>query len=247
MSNYLCVCSYLGAAYFGFERQKNHPSIQGKIEECLSAILHEEVKISASGRTDAKVNARGQTFTFLSSSPLLLDDKRFLYAINHVLPNDILVHSLKEVPSSFHARYSASKKTYSYSYHLGEKMPFLSHEVAMLGNKPFSPILFEKAMSMYLGKHNFQDFTPKSEDQFSFERTIFDISFDNKEKDINVVWITGDGFMTYQVRTMVGAAFKVAFEKMTLDELSKRLDSEKRKIITFKAPGEGLCLEKVIY
>ena len=247
MSNYLCVCSYLGAAYFGFERQKNHPSIQGKIEECLKAILHEDIKINASGRTDAKVNAKGQAFTFLSSSPLLHDDKRFLYAINHVLPNDIAINSLNEMPSSFHARYSASKKIYSYSFHLGEKLPFLSNEVAMLGNKPFSADLFKRAMTSYLGKHNFQDFTPKSDDQFSFERTIFDVSFESKDKDVRVVAITGDGFMTYQVRTMVGAALKVAFGKMTLEELRKRLEGEKRKIITFKAPAEGLCLEKVIY
>lgn len=247
MSNYLCVCSYLGAAYFGFERQKNHPSIQGKIEECLSAILHEEIKISASGRTDAKVNATGQTFTFLSSSSLLKSEERFLYAINHVLPNDIAIISLSEVPSSFHARFSAIKKTYSYSFHLGNKMPFLSNEVAMLGNKSFNDDLFKKAMNTYLGKHNFQDFTPKSEDQFSFGRTIFDISFAAKENDIKVVYLTGDGFMTYQVRTMVGAALKVAFGKMSLDDLTKRLDSENRKILTYKAPAEGLTLEKVYY
>ncbi len=247
MSNYLCVCSYLGAAYFGFERQKSHPSIQGKIEECLSAILHEKIKINASGRTDAKVNARGQTFTFESSSSLLKNQRRFLYAINHVLPSDIAIQSVMEAPSSFHARYSATKKTYSYSFLLGEKKPFLSNEVAMLGNKRFDESLFRKTMSLYLGEHNFQDFTPKADDQFLFRRTVFDISFEKRDESIYVTYITGDGFMTYQVRTMVGAALKVGFGKMSLDEVKKRLDSERRKIITHKAPPEGLCLEKVFY
>lgn len=247
MNNYFCVCSYLGAAYFGFERQKNHPTIQGKIEECLSAILHEKVKINASGRTDAMVNAKGQTFSFVCSSSLPSNEPRFLYAMNHVLPSDISMISVQSVPESFHARYSAKRKTYSYSFRFGAKDPFLAYEVAMLGERKFDETLYEETMSLFLGKHNFQDFTPKSEDSLSFVRSVFDISHTLRENDTHITSITGDGFMTYQVRTMVGAALKVGLKKMTLSELAKRIDSKERKILTYKAPAEGLCLEKVFY
>ncbi len=246
MSNYFCVVSYLGAAYYGFERQRNHPTIQGKIEECLNAILHEKVTINASGRTDAKVNAKGQTFSFRSSSVLLKDEARFLYAINHVLPSDISILSVKEVPDSFHARYSAKKKAYSYSFHLGKKDPFLCYEVAMLGERIFDETLFKASCKLFKGEHNFQDFTPKSEDMHSFTRTIYDVSF-TEDPFTHKVFFTGEGFMTYQVRTMVGAAIKVALGKMTLSELEARIDSKTRKILSFKAPAEGLCLEKVFY
>lgn len=213
----------------------------------MSAILGEKIKINASGRTDAMVNAKGQTFSFQSSSPLLKDEERFLYAINHVLPNDILIISAKAVSSSFHARYSALKKTYSYSFHLGQKQPFLAFEIAMLGNLKFDYILYKKAMNLFLGTHDFRSFTPKATDAKQFERTIYEISFSEKENGTYVTYITGDGFMTYQVRTMVGAAIKVALGKMSIDELGKRLIGERRKILTYKAPAEGLCLEKVYY
>ena len=246
MKNYFCVVSYLGAAYFGFERQKNHPTIQGKIEECLFAILQEKITINASGRTDAKVNARGQTFSFLSDSPLLDDKEKFLYAINRVLPSDIVILSIKEVDPSFHARYSAIEKMYSYSFHIGEKDPFLSFKVAMLGNREFDYLSFKKACLLFLGTHNFQDFTPKNNDNKSFIRNISKIDFvdDNYTFTVNFV---GDGFMTYQIRTMVGAALKIGFKRMNLDELKTRIDNNERKILSFKAPPEGLSLEKVFY
>lgn len=247
MSNYFCRLAYLGAAYYGFERQKNHPTIQGKVEECLSAILGEKISINASGRTDAKVNAKGQTFSFHSSSSLPKDKERFLYALNHVLPGDISLLSIEEVGEDFHARYSAKKKRYSYSFLVGEKDPFLSFEVAMLGNRPFDSLRFEKACKMYLGEHNFQDFTPKSEDLQGFRRTVLEVSSLIKEGDIYRISFTGNGFMTYQVRTMVGLALKIGWGKTPLEEVNKRLDSEQRKILSYKAPAEGLCLEEVIY
>lgn len=246
MSNYFCVVSYLGAAYYGFERQKNHPTIQGKIEECLEAILHEKISINASGRTDAMVNAKGQTFSFRSSSSLLNDKSRFLYAMNRVLPGDISILSIREMNESFHARFSAKQKTYSYSLHIGEKDPFLCYEVAMLGERNFDFSLFQAACLLFLGKHCFQDFTPKSEDGFLFYREIYDVSFSSDDFAFRVNF-TGDGFMRYQVRTMVGAAIKVALGKMTLNDLRERIDSKERRILSYKAPAEGLCLEKVFY
>lgn len=247
MSNYFCRLAYLGAAYYGFERQKSHPTIQGKVEECLAAILGEKVSVNASGRTDAKVNAKGQTFSFRSSSSLPKDEAKFLFAMNRVLPSDISLLSINEVSEDFHARYSAKKKRYSYSFLLGEKDPFLAFEVAMLGNRAFDSTLFEKACKIYLGEHNFQDFTPKSEDLQGFKRTILEVSPLEKENGIYRISFTGNGFMTYQVRTMVGLALKVGWGKVPLEEVSNRLDSEERKILSYKAPAEGLCLEEVIY
>ncbi len=247
MNNYFCILSYLGASYFGFERQKNHASIQGKVEECLSAILNENIKIAASGRTDAKVNAKGQTFTFKSEAKLLKDKKRFLYAINHVLPSDINIISLEKVDDDFHARYSALKKRYSYSFKIGEKDPFLSCSVAMLGDREFDKKAFHETCLLFLGEHNFQDFTSKSEDLRGFFRTIYEISPLKENSGIYKIEIVGDGFMTYQVRTMIGAALKVAWGKCKIEDVSARLDSKERKILTYKAPPEGLCLEEVYY
>ena len=77
------ILSYVGSAYMGFQRQKNHPSIQSKLEEVLSIVVGKEVTIKAAGRTDAGVNAKGQVFAFeIDRKPNL---KSFKHALNRLL------------------------------------------------------------------------------------------------------------------------------------------------------------------
>ena len=108
------VLQYNGQAYWGFEKQKDYPSIQGKIEEILSSLLDHKIVIHGAGRTDKGVSARGQTFTFFSVKEIQ-DIERLRVALNRLLPKDIYVLSLKEVDSSFDARHSSCGKIYFYS------------------------------------------------------------------------------------------------------------------------------------
>jgi len=242
---YCGVVSYSGAAYKGFERQKDYPTIQGKLEDALSAICGDITLIHGAGRTDAGVNARGQTFSF-ESEPIK-DISSFLHGLNRLLPGDIAVLSLREVPAEFDARHSSCGKIYSYAFHYGERDPLALHEF-QLEWPHFSFDLFMACMKLYEGEHNFMDFTPKSEDKDHFIRKIEDIRFAYDAKGGHMkVTLRGNGFMTYMVRILVGVAFKVAMGKLTLDEVRSLLDPIERKIISFKAPPEGLCLEEVLY
>ncbi len=238
------IVQYNGQNYWGFEKQKEYPSIQGKLEETLSSLLDHKITIHGAGRTDKGVSSRGQTFTFVCQKGI--DDvEKIRIALNRLLPNDICVISLKEVEHSFDARHSSCGKVYSYSFHYGER-DVLSPFEYQLQIPNFSLNKFKACLDLYLGEHNFKNFTSKPEDIDNFIRKIKRIETAEKKGHVSVL-LEANGFMTYQIRIMIGVAFRVGLGKMSLEEVSELLTSEKRKIISYKADPVGLILEEVLY
>ena len=243
MNRYFGVVRYKGTAYSGFQRQSNRISVQGELERVLSFLLGEDIAIAGAGRTDAGVHANGQTFTFDSPKPL---KESFLGKANRLLPKDIEILSLCPCDPSFHARHSSCGKKYVYRLlPLGRK-PFEVDTLAQIQRTDFDASLFIKAIVVYAGKHNFQNFTSKSEDVDGFIRNITVAKAESRGDEI-LVTFEGNGFMTYQVRLMVGAAIKVAIRQLTIEDLIASLEAKQRKVLTYKAPAEGLYLEEVYY
>lgn len=238
------VLQYNGQAYWGFEKQKDYPSIQGKIEEILSSLLDHKIVIHGAGRTDKGVSARGQTFTFFSAKEIR-DIERLRVALNRLLPKDIYVLSLKEVDSSFDARHSSCGKIYSYSFHFGER-DVLSLFEYQLELPHFSFSSFEACMNLYLGVHDFKNFTSKPMDVDYFIRDIRRIDISEKKGHVCVL-LEANGFMTHQIRIMIAVAFRVGLGKMSLNEVRALLESEERRIISYQADPVGLVLEEVQY
>lgn len=245
---YLGIVKYIGAAYSGFQRQKNAPTVQAELEEKLSAMFGKPTQIKGAGRTDAGVNANGQTFSFSCDAPVE-DIDGFVFAINRLLPKDISVLSLKEVPESFDARHSNAGKVYSYSFYFGEKDPFLSQTHAFIPYRPsnFDAKKFNEALQAFVGKHDFRNFTAKATDVDDFVREIRRIDFKEESPNHYRVEFEGNGFMTYMIRFLVGGALKVGLGKLSVDELKELLGRRPRHIVSYNAAPEGLCLERVIY
>lgn len=244
---YLGVVSYCGNAYSGFERQKDKTTIQGTLEKELSFLLGTPTGIKGAGRTDGKVNAEGQTFSF-EAKPIE-NVGRFLDALNRLLPRDIEMLGLYPVPDSFDARHSCCGKRYRYRFSYGSKMPFETATVAYIGNRTdFDENAFLEAIRLFEGEHRFHNFTTKKDDKDDFVRFVHieSASVDVERRQGEVTFVA-NGFMTYMVRFLVGAAFKAAFHAVTIPFLKERLDSPERRIISFKAPPEGLTLLEVLY
>ncbi|MCI1245563.1 MAG: tRNA pseudouridine(38-40) synthase TruA [Bacilli bacterium] len=241
---YFCKVSYLGAAYKGFERQPRLATIQGKLEDALKELCQRKTLIHGAGRTDAGVSAKGQTFSF--SHEAIKDEKRFLYAFNRLLPSDIAVLSLEKKGDGFDARHSSTGKRYSYSFRIGSKRPLESLTVSQFGSRLFDYGAFAEAIALYKGTHDFRDFTSKGADIGGFKREISKAECSVHDGLCRVDFV-GNGFMTYQVRIMVGVALKVGFGKMGADEVEAALRPSARKIFSYKAPAEGLTLEEVYY
>lgn len=201
--------------------------------------------IHGAGRTDRDVSASGQVISFdLNKKKIDLEDLRYHW--NLILPDDIAITKMVVVPDDFDARHSCIGKRYIYRFCVGEKQPLFIGRVAYLGNRAFDEKACESVLSLFIGHHCFHNFTNKKEDIDGFIRDIEYIHF--KQKDgIYEVELKSNGFMTYQIRFMIGAAFKAAFHKLTLGEIKTRLDMDERNILPYKAPGEGLELAEVYY
>ena len=149
---------------------------------------------------------------------------------------DAGVHALKQY---FHFDTEKEKD-------LTYKNPF-QYERAYVYPMEFGLDLFKKALDKFVGKHNFQDFTSKEEDEANFVREVFEINVNESDHVVDVTFI-GNGFMRYQIRNMVGAAISVAGQKESLDFIDYHLKEDKeREIISYKAPASGLYLVDVFY
>ena len=242
----LGICSYRGTNYYGWQKQIGFVSVQEKIEETLSKIYDSPISIQGSGRTDAGVHALKQYFHYVTNKEK--DLKQLTYALNKMLPDDIKIISLKVVNDDFHARYNATKKIYEYRLLLTNKDPF-SYDLAYIYPMELDVPAFIDALNRFVGTHNFQDFTSKEDDEGNFIRTVYDVEIiREKDKSLLRVIFTGNGFMRYQIRNMIGAALSVASGKEKMSFIDKHLKNDKsREIIAYKAPASGLYLVDVIY
>jgi tRNA pseudouridine38-40 synthase len=240
----LGICSYKGTNYYGWQKQVGYVSVQSTIEEALSRVYDTEINIVGSGRTDAGVHALKQYFHFDTEKEK--DLNQLVYSLNKMLPADIMIISFEKVADDFHARYSAKKKIYEYCIALTNKNPF-QYERAYVYPMGFDLDLFKEALNKFVGKHNYQDFTSKEEDEGNFVREIYSIDI-NKIDNVVEVRFTGNGFMRYQIRNMIGASISVASKKEELSFIDYHLkEGKEREIISYKAPAAGLYLVDVLY
>ena len=241
---YRFFLSFLGSSYFGMQRQKGKATVQQKVEETLSSLTGEEVEIKYSGRTDAGVSAAAMPAAFSCSREL--DCPRMESLLNRRLPKDIAVHGLERCDDSFKPRQDSVGKRYSYTFSLKRKFPLRCHSCAYLGDYDLDLDAFKRALDCFKGTHDFSNFTSKEEDVGGFVRHIYSIEV-NDDDGAYRVDIVGDGFMTYQIRLMMGYAIRVGIGRATLDELKEALERKPRLVTHYKAPAEGLCLEEVYY
>ena len=240
----LGICSYKGTNYYGWQKQVGFVSVQSTIEEALSKVYDTPISITGSGRTDAGVHALRQYFHY--DDPKEKDLNQLCYALNKMLPEDIKILSLEVVDNDFHSRYNAKKKIYEYRIVLKNKDPF-QDQLAFVYPMEFDFDLFKSALFKFVGKHNYQDFTSKEEDEGGFVREIYSIDVNKDGNEIRVRF-TGNGFMRYQIRNMIGAAISVANKKENLDFIDYHLkEDKKREIISYKSPANGLYLVDVLY
>ena len=243
---YLAIVSYKGTNYCGWQKQtiSKLPSIEETIEKVLSRILNKETKIYGSGRTDAGVHALGQTFHFDVEKEI--DCSKLVHSLNELLPEDIRICSLNKVEEDFHARFSAKSKTYVYKIRNAKlSSPFKSDLEYTLGQT----LDVEKmvgASKLFIGEHNYQNFTSKEVDDSNFVRNINGIDIYQDKENIEIS-MTGNGFMRYMVRMIVGNLIQVGLGKLTKEDIKANLESKVRKPSSYKAPAYGLYLKSVLY
>lgn len=242
--NFKLTIAYDGTRFFGWERQPNRETIQGKIESVLGQLQGAPVNVIGAGRTDAGVHARAMTANVtldVKESPEELRDY-----LNRYLPDAIAVREVKEAAPRFHARYNALGKTYRYTCHDGDVKPVFDRRyVTMLDYQPDVEKM-RQAAACLVGEHDFAAFCGNPRMKKSTVRLVDAIDI-QRRKDRVIFTVHGTGFLQNMVRIIVGTLLEVGRGYWEPEQVQAILDSKDRKQAGPTAPPEGLCLMKVDY
>ena len=244
MSRYFIYLAYKGTHYCGWQNQPNGISIQQKIEETLSVLLRQAIRITGAGRTDAGVHACFMVAHFDVAEKL--DDTSLLTGkLNKMLPNDVAVHQIVPVIDSAHARFDALSRTYVYKIS-DKKNPFHYESVCRMS---LHAINFERMNEACTVLFEFEDFTSFSKlhtDTKTNHCRIIEAEW-KKTEEAWVFTITADRFLRNMVRAIVGTLLDVGRGKLTIDDFRSIIRQRDRCKAGMSVPAEGLALTNVAY
>lgn len=246
--NYKLTIAYDGTAYCGWQIQPNGTSIQHLIQETLEKITQQPVVLIGSGRTDSGVHALGQVAHF--KSPRALDTGRLHTSLNALLPPDIRVKEVVEVPLTFHAQFSAIGKTYHYHISLKKHHdPFKRHFALHVRDR--LDIAAIKVAAQYLiGTHDFTSFANQpTEGAASVDavRTLDRLDIITDDQGNLRLEFHGNGFLYKMVRNIVGTLLEVGKGKRAPEDILEILQAKDRKKAGKAAAPHGLFLVHVDY
>lgn len=237
--------AYDGTAYRGFQVQPNGPTIQSAVEEALSRLLCEKVRVGAAGRTDAGVHAREQVVDFSDSGKRPLETIR--KGGNALLPQDIRILSAEQVPMEFDVRRDAKEKEYRYFLHLAPVASPFFPRYAWHIERPLDLDALREGLSHVAGEHDFASFRGQGCTANTTVRTIFRAELSGEIPPLHFIRIAGNGFLRHMVRNIVGTLVDVGKGKIPPGRMRELLTLRDRAQAGTNAPPQGLFLWKVTY
>ncbi len=244
---YKLTIQYEGTDYSGWQVQPDATTIQETIEQVLEKFLQEPQRIIGAGRTDSGVHALGQVAHFTTEREL--DQRIFLKSANGLLPHEIRITHIEEVPESFHAQKSAKKKIYHYHLYLDPVQSPFKRRTTTLVRKKIDLELLKKAASEFVGTHDFTSFANSAHEgaaSKSAVRTIYRLDVVPEEGGIRLEF-EGSGFLYKMVRNITGMLIDVSSGRRPLSDIQKVLAAKDRREASRAAPATGLFLVEIFY
>lgn len=245
MTRYFLTLAYHGARYSGWQIQPNAPSVQETLEQSISTILQQKIEITGCGRTDAGVHARYYVAHFEADNAL---PSTFLKGLNSILPDDIAIYSVQEVPAHAHARYDAFER--SYEYHLSfRKDPFLT-ETAWFYPQ-FGQLDPERMNGVAQLLPQFNSFLPFCKTDSGVDSYRCEMKKAHWEvlpdRTGMIFHITANRFLRGMVRLMVGASIQAGKGQLKLMDIRQALEEQTPLPKSLSVPPHGLFLTDVRY
>ncbi len=244
MKNIAIRLMYDGAAYHGFQRQKNGVTIQEKLEDAVFAITGERTPVIGCSRTDAGVHARSYVAMFASKTRVAMS--QLPKALNSALPEDIRVLEAWVAPAEFHPIFSAVEKTYEYTIVNRRCMDVFLRAYAWFYPIPLDVSRMQKAAEHFIGEHDFSAFMAAGGSAKTTVRHIKRLEI-TEEDGIIKIRITANGFLYNMVRIITGTLVYVGNGKLQSEDIPTLLLAKDRRRVGMTAPPEGLMLLSTVY
>jgi len=238
------VLEYDGSRYCGWQSQPGSCAIQDVLEQSLSSIAQETIRVITAGRTDAGVHALYQVVHFDTESKRPVT--AWIRGVNAKLPNDVAVRWATEVSPDFHARYSAIERRYLYFLLNQQTRPGLQSGKVGWFHQPLALEKMQIAGSFLLGEHDFSSFRAAECQAKSPIRTITHLDI-IRCGDLIVFDLRANAFLQHMVRNIIGSLIYVGKGKYSTDWMQDLLHSGKRKLAAPTFSPQGLYLAKVSY
>ncbi len=245
MPRYRMIVEYDGQPFVGWQRQENGLGVQTVMEQAVKAFSGEEAVVFGAGRTDAGVHAMGQVAHVDLAEPFRTDVIRD--AMNaHMRPQPVAVLAVDEVDDDFHARFSATSRTYLYRI-LSRRAPATITQ----GHVWWVPVkldvgAMDDAAKVLLGNHDFTSFRSTFCQASSPVKTLDRLDVEEHDGEIHV-HAHARSFLHNQVRIMVGSLRLVGEGKWSKKDLKDALEARNRAAAGQTAVPEGLYLTHVGY
>lgn len=240
MRNLRLEIEYDGTGFYGWQKQPDRRTIQAVLEQGISRILNEEIRIIGASRTDQGVHALAQVANFLTENPMPVEKIR--KGVNAVIDDDVYVKTITETAIVFHSRFSALSKKYRY-YILTHPSP-LRNRYAWAVPYLLDFDKMEKAAVLFCGRHDFRLFSVQENQEKNTICHIKEIYLTMKQSEI-IIDLHADRFLRRMVRGLVGFLVDIGRSRYQIEDLRKVLNGQQKEI--FFAPAHGLFLVEVIY
>jgi tRNA pseudouridine38-40 synthase len=240
---YKITIRYDGSYFSGWQLQKNQSTVQGLLEKILKKISKapDRIIVFGSSRTDTGVHAFGQVAHVDLS--VKLNNQKIKDALNGNLPWYCEVSEVKKVKLDFNARYNATSREYIYQCYTGKS--FLFHNQSWI--LPVLDIKFLNKLSCHLlGNYDFLSFSKFRKDLKNTNCNIFSAYWE-KDKDMYTFHIKANRYLHHMIRYIVGSMIGVYQNRISEKEFILLIKNPRKNVLIFKAPPQGLILNKVNY
>lgn len=249
MPRYALKIEYDGAPFAGWQRQAQHPSVQGAVEAALAKLEAGHHTIAAAGRTDAGVHATAQ----VAHVDLLRqwDSFRLAEALNHHLkPAPVVILACEQVPQDFHARFSATERRYL--FRLVQRRAPVVHDRGRVWQvlHPLNLEAMRQGAAFLVGHHDFTTFRSSICQSASPVKTLDEIRIEEIEIPHGSEFrfhLRARSFLHNQVRSIVGTLERVGAGAWAPEDVDKALRAQNRAACGPVCPPQGLYLCGVGY
>jgi tRNA pseudouridine38-40 synthase len=244
LQNVKIIVKYDGTNYQGWQIQPRGRTIQGELTRVLSVLDHRDVIVHGAGRTDSGVHAEGQVASFLIERDF--EPSRLRDAINGNLDRDIRVSAIEFLDESFHARYSATQKTYVYRLWTGPVVSPFEYRYVYHFRGALDTARMQGAAALLCGRHDFSAFTDSASEASGHIRDMRSLAV-KQIGDSLTITAAANGFLRYMVRTIAGTLIDVGRGHRAPESVVTALETRDRRLAGPTAPAAGLTLLQVDY
>ena len=244
MRRVMLVVAYDGTNYRGWQVQPNGITIEQVLNETLSALLGENSALIGASRTDSGVHALGNVAVFDTESRMPAD--KICFALNQRLPEDIRVQRSFQVADDFHPRKANCIKTYEYR--------ILNRKISLPTSRLYAHFCYfdldlekmRRAAEYLTGEHDFKSFCTVKTQAEETVRRVEEIAVE-REGEMVVIRIRGNGFLYNMVRIIAGTLMKVGMGVYPPEYVEEILEARDREKAGPKVPARGLTLVSLDY